>query len=58
MQTKILYGLRSIQSARGENSVGALRFIKKLVDSEVAATVLGNHDLTLLAWLAVLRIST
>ncbi|WP_180065347.1 MULTISPECIES: symmetrical bis(5'-nucleosyl)-tetraphosphatase [unclassified Acinetobacter] len=35
--------------ARGENSVGALRFIKKLVDSEVAATVLGNHDLTLLA---------
>ncbi|WP_180129957.1 MULTISPECIES: symmetrical bis(5'-nucleosyl)-tetraphosphatase [unclassified Acinetobacter] len=35
--------------ARGENSVGALRFIKKLVDSDVAATVLGNHDLTLLA---------
>ncbi|WP_180024992.1 MULTISPECIES: symmetrical bis(5'-nucleosyl)-tetraphosphatase [unclassified Acinetobacter] len=35
--------------ARGENSIGALRFIKKLVDSEVAATVLGNHDLTLLA---------
>ena len=35
--------------ARGENSVGALRFIKKLVDNGVAATVLGNHDLNLLA---------
>ena len=35
--------------ARGENSVGALRFIKKLVDQGVAATVLGNHDLNLLA---------
>lgn len=35
--------------ARGENSIGALRFIKKLVDRGVAATVLGNHDLTLLA---------
>lgn len=35
--------------ARGENSLGALRFIKKLVDRNVAATVLGNHDLTLLA---------
>ncbi len=35
--------------ARGENSVGALRFVKKLVDNGVAATVLGNHDLTLLA---------
>ena len=35
--------------ARGENSIGALRFIKKLVDRDVAATVLGNHDLTLLA---------
>ena len=35
--------------ARGENSVGTLRFVKKLVDRGVAATVLGNHDLTLLA---------
>lgn len=35
--------------ARGENSIGALRFVKKLVDQGVAATVLGNHDLTLLA---------
>ena len=35
--------------ARGENSIGALRFIKKMVDSGVAATVLGNHDLNLLA---------
>lgn len=35
--------------ARGENSVGALRFIKKLVERGRAATVLGNHDLNLLA---------
>lgn len=35
--------------ARGENSVGALRFIKKLVERGAAATVLGNHDLNLLA---------
>lgn len=35
--------------ARGENSIGALRFIKKLVDQGHAATVLGNHDLNLLA---------
>lgn len=35
--------------ARGENSIGVLRFIKKLVERGSAATVLGNHDLTLLA---------
>ncbi|WAU73007.1 symmetrical bis(5'-nucleosyl)-tetraphosphatase [Acinetobacter sp. TR11] len=35
--------------ARGENSVGALRFIKKLADRGAAAAVLGNHDLTLIA---------
>jgi bis(5'-nucleosyl)-tetraphosphatase (symmetrical) len=35
--------------ARGENSIGALRFIKKLVDRQSAAVILGNHDLNLLA---------
>jgi bis(5'-nucleosyl)-tetraphosphatase (symmetrical) len=35
--------------ARGENSIGAIRFIKKLVERGAAATVLGNHDLNLLA---------
>ena len=35
--------------ARGENSIGALRFIKKLCERGGAATVLGNHDLNLLA---------
>lgn len=35
--------------ARGENSVGAIRFIKKLCERGAAATILGNHDLNLLA---------
>ncbi|MHA3105468.1 symmetrical bis(5'-nucleosyl)-tetraphosphatase [Acinetobacter sp. ANC 3791] len=35
--------------ARGENSLGALRFVKKLAERGSAATVLGNHDLNLLA---------
>ena len=35
--------------ARGENSLGALRFVKKLSEQGTAATVLGNHDLTLIA---------
>lgn len=35
--------------ARGENSLGTLRFVKKLCEQGSAATVLGNHDLTLLA---------
>lgn len=36
--------------ARGEDSLSTLRFVKKLVDAQQAATVLGNHDLTLLAY--------
>jgi bis(5'-nucleosyl)-tetraphosphatase (symmetrical) len=36
--------------ARGENSIAALRFIKKLAEQGTAAAVLGNHDLTLLAY--------
>lgn len=35
--------------ARGENSLETLRFIKKMVETGCAATVLGNHDLTLIA---------
>ncbi|MBK0064408.1 MULTISPECIES: symmetrical bis(5'-nucleosyl)-tetraphosphatase [unclassified Acinetobacter] len=35
--------------ARGENSVGTLRFVKKLAERGAAHTVLGNHDLTLIA---------
>lgn len=35
--------------ARGENSLATLRFVKKMVERGSAATILGNHDLTLLA---------
>ncbi|KAA8734442.1 symmetrical bis(5'-nucleosyl)-tetraphosphatase [Acinetobacter qingfengensis] len=35
--------------ARGEDSLSTLRFVKKLCDQGAAATVLGNHDLTLIA---------
>ncbi len=35
--------------ARGEDSLATLRFVKNLCDKEVAYTVLGNHDLNLLA---------
>lgn len=35
--------------ARGEDSLGVLRFVKKLAEKGSAKTVLGNHDLTLLA---------
>ncbi|SDC27642.1 Bis(5'nucleosyl)-tetraphosphatase, ApaH [Acinetobacter boissieri] len=36
--------------ARGEDSLSALRLVKNLVTQGCAATVLGNHDLTLLAY--------
>ena len=35
--------------ARGEDSLSCLRFVKKLYDQKAAATILGNHDLTLIA---------
>lgn len=35
--------------ARGEDSLSCLRFVKKLSDQGAAKTVLGNHDLTLIA---------
>lgn len=35
--------------ARGEDSLSCLRFVKKLFDQKAAATILGNHDLTLIA---------
>ncbi|MFB2538954.1 MULTISPECIES: symmetrical bis(5'-nucleosyl)-tetraphosphatase [unclassified Acinetobacter] len=35
--------------ARGEDSLSCLRFVKKLVEQGAATTVLGNHDLTLIA---------
>ncbi len=35
--------------ARGEDSLATLRFVKQLCEKEVAYTVLGNHDLNLLA---------
>lgn len=41
--------------ARGPDSLGVLRFVKKLCERGVAATVLGNHDLNLLACARGLR---
>lgn len=35
--------------ARGDDSLATLRFVKKLCENDVAHTVLGNHDLNLLA---------
>ncbi|MDE2420615.1 MAG: symmetrical bis(5'-nucleosyl)-tetraphosphatase [Gammaproteobacteria bacterium] len=35
--------------ARGEDSLATLRFVKSLCEKDVAYTVLGNHDLNLLA---------
>lgn len=42
--------------ARGEDSLSALRFVKQLCEKGCASTVLGNHDVTLLAvWRGVLK---
>ena len=40
---------------RGHDSLGALRFIKQLVERQQAVTILGNHDLHLLAVAANIR---
>jgi bis(5'-nucleosyl)-tetraphosphatase (symmetrical) len=34
---------------RGHDSLGTLRFVKEMVENKLAATVLGNHDLHLIA---------
>lgn len=41
--------------ARGENSLATLRFIRSLCEKGCAKTVLGNHDLTLIACARGLR---
>lgn len=41
--------------ARGEDSLATLRLVKQLADKGVLQTVLGNHDITLIAaWLGVI----
>lgn len=43
--------------ARGEDSLSTLRYVKALSDKGALTTVLGNHDITLIAtWLGVLPI--
>lgn len=43
--------------ARGEDSLSTLRYVKKLADKGVLTTVLGNHDITLIAnWLGLLKV--
>ncbi len=43
--------------ARGEDSLATLRYVKALADKGALSTVLGNHDITLIAtWLGVLPI--